>query len=97
MVLNKLASQFYKSHQENIVNRPNYLALDADHQRLMGNNLRLKYLMKYEKRVVERNLQKKIARKLAAKDLNREADAVANRGGPGADFRGGQVRGQKDA
>jgi len=63
----------------------------------MGNNLRLKYLMKYEKRVLERNLHKKITRKLEAKNLNRETDSVAIKGGFGADSRGGQARGQKDA
>ena len=59
-----LVSQFYQVQQENIVNRPNYLLLTSEHQRIIGNNLRLKYLMKYEKRVQERNLQKKIMQKI---------------------------------
>lgn len=52
-------SHSYTQNHENIVNRPNYLAMRKDHQRIMHNNLRLKYLMKYEKRLAAREEQKK--------------------------------------
>ena len=50
---------FYKEH-ENITNRPNYVLFSPGLKKLMYNNLRLKYLMKYEKRVQERDQQKKL-------------------------------------
>jgi hypothetical protein len=36
---------------ENIINRPNYVLFSEHHKKILYNNLRLKYLMKYEKRV----------------------------------------------
>ena len=46
----------YSVNHENIINRPSALALNKRHQKILSNNLKLKYLMKYEKRVYHRNL-----------------------------------------
>jgi hypothetical protein len=41
----------YESKHENIVNRPNFVIFDQKHQKILYNNIRLKYLMRYDKRV----------------------------------------------
>lgn len=46
----------YLYNHENIVNRPNYVALSQRHQKILNNNLKMKYLVKYEKRVYQRTL-----------------------------------------
>jgi hypothetical protein len=50
----------YQHEHENIVNKPSYVVFDTKQQKIMANNIRLKYLMKYEKRVQERDKQKKL-------------------------------------
>lgn len=44
----------YTVNHENIVNRPSYIQLNKLHYKTMNNNLKLKYLIKYEKRVYQR-------------------------------------------
>lgn len=53
----KESDYFY--NPENIVNRPSILTLNQRHQKILNNNLKMKYLVRYEKRVYKRAEQKK--------------------------------------
>jgi len=54
--------QFYQSN-ENIINKPNTVLHSKELQKLFGNNLKLKYLMRYEVRVAEQKLKVKNKKK----------------------------------
>ena len=49
VAVNKYA--FTKSHHENIINRPNYVLCNRYIHKIMHNNLKMKYLMRYEQRL----------------------------------------------
>lgn len=59
------AWQFHGRHNENIVNRPSMALHSKRLQTFLSNNLKLKYLMRYEKRAAEQKLRIKMKEKEA--------------------------------